>query len=373
MGAKAGKAKKSDRPPGGPAQASNQQEKGTDIAPGPRMSLKTLSEAMDTVAKRVQPWEPGNFRMTKTLQEAVRNHGRVDLMTSLKEGRPVAVKRMPNKWVRTGPKEFNDTYATASEKPWADIAMVSMLNKQKCPFVCEHLGVFRDSEVTYVITSLATEGDLFGWCDREPKPGPKREEMMHPIVVQLFSGVRWLHELGVAHRDLSLENVLLNREGEGDNAKLRVKIIDFGMVTLEKTAWQEVRGKPSYQAPEMHLDAEYDTFLTDSFALGVVLFAMAAQDYPWTSTKPNTCQLFEYVNQNGLPKFLQKRKLRKGGPAQLSDVFSPGFTEIVEGLTRFDPEERFGLGETTGPSSKRKSVWNARWLQGKTPEDAWKN
>ena len=48
---------------------------------------------------------------------------------------------------------------------------------------------------------------------------------------------------------------------------------------------REVRGKQSYQAPEMHGSDTYDAFLADDFALGVVVFAMAVQDYPWTATK----------------------------------------------------------------------------------------
>jgi len=330
-------------------------------------------EGMEEVARGVQPWDQHSFELARTLQEAVRNHGRVDLMTNLKEGKMVAVKRMPNRWVREGPKEFNETYATASEKPWADMAIVKILNRRRCPFVCELFGVFRDSELTYVITSLATEGDLFSWCDRKPLPGPKREQMLLPIVVQLFSAVKWLHDVGIAHRDLSLENVLLNKEGDEKDGepKLRLNIIDFGMVTLERTVSMEVRGKPSYQAPEVHRGQEYDTFLTDSFALGVTLFAMAVQDYPWTSTKANDCQMFDYVSSNGLQKFLQKRKLRKGGPGQLADALSVGFVELLKGLTNFDPEQRFSLGETTGPSAQRRSVWTCRWLQGMTPDDGW--
>ncbi|CAK0900561.1 unnamed protein product [Prorocentrum cordatum] len=101
--------------------------------------------------------------------------------------------------------------------------------------------------------------------------------------------------------------------------------------------------------------------------LGVALL----QDYPWTSTKANDCQMFDYVSSNGLQKFLQKRKLRKGGPGQLADALSVGFVELLKGLTNFDPEQRFSLGETTGPSAQRRSVWTCRWLQGMTPDDGW--
>eukprot|EP00959_Pyramimonas_sp_CCMP1952_P281324 5880941-Pyramimonas_sp.AAC.1 len=57
------------------------------------------------------------------------------------------------------------------------------------------------------------------------------------------------------------------------------------MATLEQSATAEIMGKQSYQAPEIHLPQPFDTFMTDAFSLGVVLFAMAAQDYPWSSTK----------------------------------------------------------------------------------------
>ena len=43
-------------------------------------------------------------------QEAIRNHGRVDMMQK-RNGEKIAVKRMPNRWVREGPIEFNEQCA----------------------------------------------------------------------------------------------------------------------------------------------------------------------------------------------------------------------------------------------------------------------
>jgi serine/threonine protein kinase len=233
-------------------------------------------------------------------------------------------------------------------------------------FVCDLNGVYRSSDETFVVTSFCTEGDLFAWCDREnvPRPGVDREKQMLPIVTQIFTAVRWLHELGIAHRDLSLENILLTDPGGGE---LHVKVIDFGMATLNQTVRREVRGKQSYQAPEMHTEAEYDTFLADAFAIGVVLFAMAAQDYPWTCTKRNACQLFEYVSMFGLRRFLEKRKLRKGNGEYLIDVFSPAFTEVVEAMLQTQPRQRACFGEhclseqVTGKA--RRNIWEMKWLE----------
>lgn len=316
-----------------------------------------LQEAIESVASATQPWDPSEFVGQTLLQEAVRNHGQVDLMTK-KNGEKMAVKRMPNRWVREGPIEFNEQYPTASERPWVDIGLVRYLNSIQYPYACQLFGVFRDDETTYVAAALATQGDLFSWCDRDPKPGPAREAVMLPVVGQIFVAVRWLHDLGVAHRDLSLENILLT-EAEGTQ---QVKLIDFGMATVNRICKKEVRGKQSYQAPEMHGSDAYDAFLADEFALGVSIFAMAVQDYPWTSTKKGSCQLFEYISTFGLMKFLKKRKLRKGSE-HLSEVMSPELIQMIDCMLQLDPSTRLCLGEACFSGEARRSVWDEVWIQ----------
>lgn len=329
-----------------------------------------LELSMQRVAADVKPWERGCFRLVNKLQDAVRNKGQVDQMRMRLPGggeRMVAVKRMPTSWVAQTPKEFQKMYPTAPERPWCDMAVVRELHRHGYPFVCEPLGVFRDRDYTYVAASLASRGDLFTWCDLDPQPGPAREENMRPLIVQIFSAIMHLHEIGIAHRDLSLENILLTDSANG----VQVQVIDFGMCTASQVASNEVRGKQSYQAPEMHLKDPYDTFLVDSFALGVTLYAMAAQDYPWTATKRNACQLHEYVGMFGFRKFLEKRKLRKGRGEHLLQVFSPSFVDLLEGLLQKQPRQRFSLGEScfsydvTG--FERGSVWECEWMGGAAP------
>merc|ERR1740121_2882419 len=238
-----------------------------------------LREGMDASAAGILPWDGQRFTRVKQLEEAHRNYGCVELM---REGDTfVAVKKMPTMWIRSSPDKFDAQYPDASERPWVDVGLVRRLNEIQYPYSVKLVGVFADSKNTYVVSSLASEGDLFAWCNRDPKPGLEREAAMHPLARQIFTGVSWLHDLGVAHRDLSLENLLLHNE----DGAMRIKIIDFGMATLDLSASAEIRGKQSYQAPEIHLAQPFDTFMTDPFSLGVVLFAMGAQDYPWSATK----------------------------------------------------------------------------------------
>lgn len=185
---------------------------------------------------------------------------------------------------------------------------------------------------------------------------------------QMFSAVAWLHDLGICHRDLSLENILLQKSADSGSDGLQVKLIDFGMSTLQRHTCNEIRGKQSYQAPEMHRkDEDYDGFLTDVFALGVVIYCLASQDYPWQSTQPGGCQLFSYVSLKGFRAFLERRKLRKGSGERLIEVFTTPFVDLVAGLTALSPVERFTVGEQcwtqpSAPATQRTAVWDLAWL-----------
>jgi serine/threonine protein kinase len=309
----------------------------------------------------VEAWEPEVFEMVKTLQSAPANKGCVDLMKSLDHGgRFVAVKKMPTSWVTASPKEFARMHPDSNERPWVDIATVKYLHEKRFVNICEPLGVFSDECHTYVINDFATRGELFGMLDCGPTPGLEREVMFRPIMKQLFAAVKQLHNLGIAHRDISLENILLSEDGNG----ITVKLIDFGMATTERYAYQP-SGKRSYIAPEMQQDAPYDVFLSDAFALGVTLFSVACQEYPWNSTAPGACKLFSYISKHGLQQFLERRKVYKR-QEKLAEVLTRPLADLLIGLLQVDPEERLSLGEKCWcdeDTQPRKSVWDEQWLE----------
>mmetsp|Transcript_86647 Transcript_86647/g.240250 ORF Transcript_86647/g.240250 Transcript_86647/m.240250 type:complete len:415 (-) Transcript_86647:104-1348(-) len=340
-------------------------EKEGDSAVVALITESNLRCCMQNLALGVQAWDSGGFGLVRRLQSAERNHGTVEEMwqrDGTGGGRAVAVKRMPMRWVATDPEVFQAEHPKESERPWYDFGLLKMLNDLKFPYVCKLLGLFRDTDFTYVVMSLATKGDLFTWCLQAPEPGLKREVLMHPIVIQLFSAMGWLHDVGVAHRDLSLENILLTENCDG---RTQVMIIDYGAATLSRSCMAEVRGKPAYQAPEMHEEVPYDPCLSDGFSLGVVLYGLAARDYPWTSTRASTCRLFECARTCGVRRFLQRRALQ-GGVApegtRVADVLSPGLSELLEGLLEVAPKRRLTLGEAHLEAGGRRSAWDLPWL-----------
>jgi serine/threonine protein kinase len=310
----------------------------------------------------VLPWNPSEYQLVRTLQEAPANQGVVELHRALARGKMgVAVKRMPNSWMCTGPAEFARYNDLSVELPWDDLGYLMYLSSVNFPYMCRLYGIFRDETTTYVVSSLAADGDLFSWIDQSDGLVQHHEDEMKPVITQICSAVRALHDLGIAHRDISLENILLTTV---QNRKM-VKLIDFGAATAKRTCQAgEIRGKRTYQAPEMH-EGSYDPFSSDNFALGVVLLTLTAQEYPWTSTEPGVCKRYTYLQHVGLRPFLTRflaRSCRKQLEASLSQVLSPGLVDTVEGLLCADPDSRLTLGETVWVNEDRACVWTMPWF-----------
>eukprot|EP00439_Symbiodinium_sp_Y106_P036585 s2363_g4.t1 len=127
---------------------------------------------------------------------------------------------------------------------------------------------------------------------------------------QVVEGVTVCHERLVAHRDLKLENVLLDKGREG------VKIIDFGFaahVPSKETKLKAFCGTPSYMAPEIIRGEGYSGFAADVWALGVVLFALLSGTLPFSAK--TEMQLYARIRRGSFtfPDCLgdsQKRLLR---------------------------------------------------------------
>lgn len=113
----------------------------------------------------VKPWEPQRFMVVGTLMDAARNHGQVLLTYDSQAGRHVATKRIPNAWICACPEEFAQQHPQETERPWADVLAVASLTGAAFPYVCGLVGVYRDEESTYIVTELASEGDLFTFCN----------------------------------------------------------------------------------------------------------------------------------------------------------------------------------------------------------------
>merc|ERR1719238_2696633 len=93
-------------------------------------------------------------------------------------------------------------------------------------------GLYRDDSWTYFVMDFAKGGDLFGLMQSWEHAGfdlqKGREERAWPLIHALLRRVAVLHSMGIAHRDISLENVmLLEKEDESADAAESLRLIDY--------------------------------------------------------------------------------------------------------------------------------------------------
>eukprot|EP00879_Flechtneria_rotunda_P001597 GHRR01001757.1.p1 GENE.GHRR01001757.1~~GHRR01001757.1.p1 ORF type:complete len:342 (+),score=105.96 GHRR01001757.1:147-1172(+) len=125
-----------------------------------------------------------------------------------------------------------------------------------------------------IVMEYAAGGELF---DRIVKAGRFSEDEARYFFQQLICGVDYCHQSGVCHRDLKLENTLL----DGSPAP-RVKICDFGYSksALDSQPKSTV-GTPAYIAPEVLQRTAYNGHGADVWSCGVTLYVMLVGAYPF--------------------------------------------------------------------------------------------
>lgn len=143
-----------------------------------------------------------------------------------------------------------------------------------------------DGEWMFIILELASGGSLVDFFSKRTEPLPEKQVLN--IFCQLVDGLNHLHIHNIIHRDLKLENVLIVPEGSSTSqGEFIVKIADFGLsinAGPQMNGVNSVVGSPSYVAPEVLSTRPYD-HRADLWSLGVVLFVMLANRFPFGQDK----------------------------------------------------------------------------------------
>jgi tetratricopeptide (TPR) repeat protein/tRNA A-37 threonylcarbamoyl transferase component Bud32 len=107
--------------------------------------------------------------------------------------------------------------------------------------------------------------------------GPMSAGKIARIAVQICEGLAEAHRLGVVHRDLKPQNIMIDREGN-------VRIMDFGIARSLKvkgmTGAGVVIGTPEYMSPEQIEGGDVDS-RSDIYSLGIILYEMATGRVPF--------------------------------------------------------------------------------------------
>ena len=138
--------------------------------------------------------------------------------------------------------------------------------------------------------------------------GPMPARLTVEISIQALQGLEHLHSMGLIHRDISPENLMLSQDHHG---KLLVKVIDFGIAKqlAEGEGGQGLTqtgmflGKLKYASPEQagflkeeeHLDPR-----SDLYSFGIVMYEMLAGRAPFQATNPHG-YILKHVTEKPVP------------------------------------------------------------------------
>eukprot|EP01063_Lacrimia_lanifica_P028701 TRINITY_DN4235_c0_g1_i1.p1 TRINITY_DN4235_c0_g1~~TRINITY_DN4235_c0_g1_i1.p1 ORF type:complete len:903 (+),score=348.08 TRINITY_DN4235_c0_g1_i1:108-2816(+) len=168
---------------------------------------------------------------------------------------------------------------TALDSALTEIAIMKRLDHRN---VCKLYEVINDPSANklYLIVEYMEKGPVYvlrKGC--EPVP----VERLRGMVVDMCQGLDYLHQIGIVHRDVKPENILLDSSGIP-------KLTDFGVANDSAGADGEVldtQGSPAFFPPELFNQVPISGKSTDIWALGVTVFTMAFARLPFVGGNIN--------------------------------------------------------------------------------------
>ena len=164
---------------------------------------------------------------------------------------------------------------------------------------------------------------------------------------QFIFAVEFTHRHGFAHRDLKLDNTLLNSQDPPT-----IKISDFGFAkgSAEENTFTTI-GTPCYMSPEVLTSkttkAGYNPKRADVWASGVLLFAMLYGTFPFDSTghDPNSITTVHDILEQQLATLASKSKEPLKLPGVDTSLISEQCQDLLQQMFTLDPAARITIAE----------------------------
>lgn len=176
------------------------------------------------------------------------------------------------------------------------------------------------SNLVYIALEYVEGGLMFDLCKQG---GAMGEDVGRFFLRQLVSSMKYMHQRGVVHRDMKIENILYDEQ-------MNLKVADFGFSTYKNVKkLKSYRGTMTYMAPEIKLGKQYDGRSTDIFSIGVILFIIVQGLFPFREAKLD--EFFYNLLLNDPEKYFQKVK---------GENLSDEFKDLIVRMLAFNGKDR---------------------------------
>lgn len=304
-----------------------------------------VQAAQRPLEEMLQFLEPGSWRKVRTLSDAI--HGTVKLVEGFLPDQPktFVVKQIPITAMEA---------ANCIECPRNEIyASLAISQELRMSIAAEVLFAAKDEKFYYLASEHCPNGELFSVIKRA---GCLEDSALtREIIRDILTGVADLHRAGIAHRDLSLENVLVAADGN-------LRLIDFAQAVVvhapgDHRAASEARisqdhgppGKPQYRGPELGTGGPYLATKVDTFAVGIMLYVLVVGAYPFIPAESclkdaSRIDLFP-LEEAALGRCSRLRLQLQKEHTEVMDRISPSCMDMMEKLLAPNPELRLSAEE----------------------------
>ncbi|CCK67992.1 putative serine/threonine protein kinase KIN4 KNAG_0A03040 [Huiozyma naganishii CBS 8797] len=221
-----------------------------------------------------------------------------------------------------------DTIVRNSDKETKIYREINALKHLTHPNIIVLEEILQNSKYIGIVLEYASGGEFYKYIQRKRR---LKEVNASRLFSQLVSGVHYMHSKGLVHRDLKLENLLLDKNEN-------LMITDFGFVnefSNENVLMKTSCGSPCYAAPELVVSREaYVGVKVDIWSCGVILYAMLAGYLPWDDDPSNPngddiSKLYSYITAT---------------PLKFPDYVNPLPRDLLRRILVADPRRRYTLG-----------------------------
>ncbi|KAJ3235906.1 hypothetical protein HDU81_011364 [Chytriomyces hyalinus] len=265
----------------------------------------------------------GTYMLMKTIGQG--EFGKVKIAVNVKTSKQVAVKLTKKALLVPDRKERL-------------MREISILQSLDHPYILKMHEVIETDSYIGMIMEPCLGGELFEYIVRHDY---LQEDEARRFFAQILTGVSYLHSIGIVHRDLKLENILLD---SNESPTPNVVIADFGFASQsirnDSNLLDTSCGSPAYAAPELVLKDKYIGVSADIWSCGVILYAMLCGYLPFDDDPTNP----DGANIHLLYKYIMSAK------PDYPERLSAGSIELIGIMLITNPEERATMADIMGHS-----------------------
>ena len=201
-----------------------------------------------------------------------------------------------------------------------EIAIIKEINH---PQIANFINCFENRRNIHLVLENAGKNNLMDLMLKKPL----EKALALKIFKQLVQAIVYIHELGIAHRDIKLENVVVNEDE-------KVKLVDFGFARkiVNNEKMEDICGTPNYMSPELCKKGSYNGRASDVWALGIILYYLLIETFPFEGKSER--ELFDNIIQGEFDIFKLEPFPEEGELLELifmsSEDKRPSASEILE-------------------------------------------